>query len=178
MSHYSLSRSDYENKNILNITKVIQKSLILFIIRDQPGIDTKVPDPDHHHQRSARRSMLWTALLSVLTYFVPLIIYLIQELTSDRLHPYRGENYTFRDYICEVLLQAISRALHLVAHLLNDLAQPLLVLVNTDQQTTWQTILILAQQMMLFHLLNLAAVAYFLPLETAATLIRSLQQRS
>ena len=178
MSHYSLSRSDYENKNILNITKVIQKSLILFIIRDQPGIETKVPDPDHHHQRSARHSMLWTALLSVLTYFVPLIIYLIQELTSDRLHPYRGENFTFRDYICEVLLQAISRALHLVAHLLNDLAQPLLVLVNTDQQTTWQTILILAQQMMLFHLLNLAAVAYFLPLETAATLIRNLRQRS
>ena len=178
MSHYSLSRSDYENKNILNITKVIQKSLILFIIRDQPGIETKVPDPDHHHQRSARRSMLWTALLSVLTYFVPLIIYLIQELTSDRLHPYRGENFTFRDYICEVLLQAISRALHLVAHLLNDLAQPLLVLVNTDQQTTWQTILILGQQMMVFHLLNLAAVAYFLPLETAATLIRNLRQRS
>ena len=138
--------------------------------------DTKVPGPDIH-QRPARYPMLWTALLSVLTYFVPFFIYIFLELRSDRVHPYRGENYTFRDYICEVLLQAISRALHLVTHLLKDLAQPLLLLVNTEQQATWLIILLMGQQMMAFLTLNIATILFFMPLEFLATLICSLQTR-
>ena len=122
--------------------------------------------------------MLWTALLIVLTYFIPLFIFILLELRSDREYTYRGENYIFRDYICEVLLQAISRALNLVAHLLNDLAQPLFLLVNPDQQSTWQIILMLGQQMMAYTVLNVATIVFFMPIECLATLIRSLQTRS
>ena len=122
--------------------------------------------------------MLWTALLIVLTYFIPLFIFILLELRSDREYTYRGENYIFRDYICEVLLQAISRALNLVAHLLNDLAQPLFLLVVTEQRTTWQITLIMGQQMRAHTTLNVAAIVFFMPIECLATLIRSLQTRS
>ena len=122
--------------------------------------------------------MLWTALLIVLTYFIPLFIFILLELGSNREYTYRGESYIFRDYICEVLLQAISRALNLVAHLLNDLAQPLFILVNPDQQSSWQIILMLGQQMMAYTVLNVATIVFFMPIEWFATRIRSLQTRS
>ena len=121
---------------------------------------------------------MWTtALLCILTYFIPFFIYLILELSSDRVHIYRGDEYSFRDYIIEVLLVAISSSLHLAANLLQDLTQPLLLYLDTENQPIWLQMLLLGQQVGTHLLCNLATVLYFIPLEALGTLLQGLRRR-
>ena len=120
--------------------------------------------------------MLLTALLCLLTYFVPFFIYIVLELRSGRLHTYQGNNYSFYNYIIEVLLCSICRTLNLVANLLHDLAQPLLLYLDTDNQPIWLQMLLLGQQLAMHFLINLVTILFFIPFEFSVTLLRGLQR--
>lgn len=121
--------------------------------------------------------MIYTAFCIVLTYFLPVFLYLYLELRRNAIYHFQGENYDYIGYIIQVWVDSLSRALILVADLLQDLSFPLQRLGDVETDRIWKICLLTSQQMLVFSLLNLSTLMFFLPVEWIILNLRDLQRR-
>ena len=121
--------------------------------------------------------MIYTAFCIVLTYFLPVFLYLYLELRRNAIYHFQGENYDYIGYIIQVWVDSLSRALILVADLLQDLSFPLQRLGDVETDRIWKICLLTSQQMLVFSLLNLSTLMFFLPVEWLILNLRDLQRR-
>lgn len=119
--------------------------------------------------------MILTAILVVITYFLPIFIYIALEIRRNQIYRFLGESYSFKDYILEVLIDALRRSQFLVSDLIQDLTFPVLHFVNLEDDPPWQIMLVLGQQCLLHLITNLATLVYFLPLEGLGQLLLALR---
>ena len=70
--------------------------------------------------------MLFSVFAIVITYYFPILLYIAVEVRRNQIYRFLGESYSFRDYILEVLIDALRRSQFLVSDLIQDLSFPVL----------------------------------------------------
>lgn len=121
--------------------------------------------------------MIFTALCIFLFYFSPAILYLFVEIERRNSYRFLGRNYHYRDYILQVCVDALNRALVLVADLLQDLSFPLLRFANVYEERIWRIMLLASHQLLMYSVINLVTVFLFLPLELIVLRLRDRQRQ-
>ena len=118
--------------------------------------------------------MIFIAFCILLFYSLPAILYLFVEVERRNSYRFLGRNYNYRNYILQVCVDALNRALILVADLLQDLSFPLLRFADVHEERIWRIMLLASHQLLMYSIINLVSVFLFLPLEMA---VQKLQDR-
>ena len=122
--------------------------------------------------------MLFGLFCFALVCYLPIFIYLGLEIKERRIYRFLGSELCFKDYILEVIIDAISCTLTLVSDLLQDLTVPLLRIVGEDPgDTVWRTTLLLGQEVLMYLTLNMVTLLVFVPLECIVSSLRDLQTK-
>ena len=120
--------------------------------------------------------MIFTCLALISTYFLVLIVFIVLEICDNNYYHYRGEELSFVEYILEVLINSVHKAITLVAELLADLSYPLQQFSHPESVPVWRILLLISLQIQMTCLINLANLCFFFPLEYMARKLQSLQQ--
>ena len=116
--------------------------------------------------------MLYDLAAILFSNLIALILYLIIGLRYNQEFEYHGERLGFKEYILEVLLQAIERTERLTSNLLADIALPLHTFVPAEEAGIWTMMLLIGCQVQMASLCNLVSLVWFLPLHLLSKLLR------